>query len=145
MFCCLQKFESEEQGQSDQSKTVTTENVKPLGGGGEQEKPTVTSDKELQVRIYLNELVLFKITFCFICLFFLQSFQSGSTQLVVQQRNNDDRKLITVAPQKLQQQLTTDQVGLVGKKNRGIFSFCIGFYCCFFLTDNCQSYGAIRA
>ena len=32
-------------------------------GGGEQEKSTVTSDKECQVRIYLNELVLFKILF----------------------------------------------------------------------------------
>ena len=66
VFCCLQTFESEdqgvnEQGQSYQNKTVTTENVKPLGGGGggEQEKSTGTSDKECQVRIYLNELVLF--------------------------------------------------------------------------------------
>ena len=61
VFCCLQTIENEEQGQSYQNKTVTTENVKPLGGGGggEQEKSTGTSDKECQVRIYLNELVLF--------------------------------------------------------------------------------------
>ena len=61
MFCCLQTFESEEQGVDYQNQAVTTENVKPLGGGGggEQEKSTVKSDKECQVRIYLNELVLF--------------------------------------------------------------------------------------
>ena len=52
VFCCLQTFESEEQGVDYQNKTVTTENVKPLdgGGGGEQEKSTVKSD-ECQVRI----------------------------------------------------------------------------------------------
>ena len=73
VFCCLQTFESEEQ-EVDQNKTVTTEKVKTLGGG-EQEKST---DKELQVRIYLNELVLLKITYfvlyvCFSCRAFNQA------------------------------------------------------------------------